>query len=74
MEGVSPAGSNVLSPSEMVGPSPVTSNGTDTTEIEDEITEDVLEGDLSPVTHAESTDSRSTVCSISSNANGKMPR
>jgi hypothetical protein len=32
----SPAASSAFSPSDMVGPSPVTSNGTDTTEIEDE--------------------------------------
>lgn len=32
---------NVLSPSDIVGPSPVTSNGTETTEIEDDIADDV---------------------------------
>jgi hypothetical protein len=32
----SPAAPSAFSPSDMVGPSPVTSNGTDTTEIEDE--------------------------------------
>ncbi|KAM5355481.1 hypothetical protein ACJ41O_002127 [Fusarium nematophilum] len=32
---------NVLSPSDIVGPSPVTSNGTETTEIEDDVSEDV---------------------------------
>ncbi|RSM18913.1 hypothetical protein CDV31_002235 [Fusarium ambrosium] len=31
---------NVISPSDIVGPSPVTSNGTETTEIEDDIAED----------------------------------
>ena len=30
-----------MSPSDIVGPSPVTSNGTETTEIEDDISEDV---------------------------------
>ncbi|OAQ76129.1 hypothetical protein VFPBJ_08489 [Purpureocillium lilacinum] len=32
---------NVLSPSDIVGPSPVTSNGTETTEIEDDVSEEV---------------------------------
>lgn len=32
---------SVMSPSDIVGPSPVTSNGTETTEIEDDISEDV---------------------------------
>lgn len=32
---------HVLSPSDIVGPSPVTSNGTETTEIEDDIADDV---------------------------------
>ncbi|KAH0597853.1 hypothetical protein MHUMG1_04225 [Metarhizium humberi] len=32
---------NILSPSDIVGPSPVTSNGTETTEIEDDALEDV---------------------------------
>ncbi|KAL2675203.1 hypothetical protein Neosp_011385 [[Neocosmospora] mangrovei] len=32
---------NVMSPSDIVGPSPVTSNGTETTEIEDDIAEDL---------------------------------
>ncbi|KAJ4315547.1 hypothetical protein N0V84_008310 [Fusarium piperis] len=32
---------NVMSPSDIVGPSPVTSNGTETTEIEDDIAEDI---------------------------------
>lgn len=30
-----------MSPSDMVGPSPVTSNGTETTEIEDDVAEEV---------------------------------
>lgn len=33
--------SNIMSPSDIVGPSPVTSNGTEITEIEDEATEEV---------------------------------
>lgn len=32
---------HVMSPSDIVGPSPVTSNGTETTEIEDDATEEV---------------------------------
>lgn len=32
---------HVLSPSDIVGPSPVTSNGTETTEIEDDVADDV---------------------------------
>lgn len=32
---------NIMSPSDIVGPSPVTSNGTETTEIEDDASEDV---------------------------------
>jgi hypothetical protein len=32
---------HVLSPSDIVGPSPVTSNGTETTEIEDDVAEDI---------------------------------
>ncbi|KAH7156259.1 hypothetical protein EDB81DRAFT_382343 [Dactylonectria macrodidyma] len=32
---------NLISPSDIVGPSPVTSNGTETTEIEDDVSEDV---------------------------------
>ena len=33
----------MASPSDMVGPSPVTSNGTETTEIEDEVAEEAEE-------------------------------
>lgn len=32
---------NLLSPSDIVGPSPVTSNGTETTEIEDDVADDL---------------------------------
>lgn len=32
---------HLMSPSDIVGPSPVTSNGTETTEIEDDATEEV---------------------------------
>ncbi|KAG0652297.1 hypothetical protein D0Z07_0894 [Hyphodiscus hymeniophilus] len=40
-DGLSPNGLQLMSPSDMVGPSPVTSNGTETTEIEDEASDDV---------------------------------
>lgn len=48
----------MLSPSDIVGPSPVTSNGTETTEIEDDVSEDVF----SPHTSEASSLSRSEVC------------
>lgn len=32
---------HMLSPSDIVGPSPVTSNGTETTEIEDDVADDI---------------------------------
>lgn len=46
-EGLSPGGLHpeMTSPSDMVGPSPVTSNGTATTEIEDEAADDMHDGD-----------------------------
>lgn len=34
---------NVMSPSDIVGPSPVTSNGTETTEIEDDASDEIEE-------------------------------
>ncbi|KAM3442312.1 hypothetical protein NHJ13734_002420 [Beauveria thailandica] len=37
-----PNPSQLLSPSDLVGPSPVTSNGTETTEIEDDVADDLL--------------------------------
>ena len=39
----------VMSPSDIVGPSPVTSNGTETTEIEDDPSEEVHQDDTSQV-------------------------
>jgi hypothetical protein len=51
----------MFSPSDMVGPSPVTSNGTDATEIEDEVSEDIHEGEMSPPNTTGSADSQSTV-------------
>jgi hypothetical protein len=44
-----------------IGPSPVTSNGTDATEIEDEVSEDIHEGGLSPPNTTASADSQATV-------------
>jgi hypothetical protein len=45
----------------MVGPSPVTSNGTDATEIEDEASDEAQEGQASPPSVLGSIDSQSTV-------------
>lgn len=49
---------HILSPSDIVGPSPVTSNGTETTEIEDDMSEEV---ELDSVTDGYSS-RRSEVC------------
>lgn len=53
----------MTSPSDMVGPSPVTSNGTETTEIEDEVADDVQAQEIrpSPPRIAGSADSQATV-------------
>ncbi|PFH60333.1 hypothetical protein XA68_11110 [Ophiocordyceps unilateralis] len=40
---------NLLSPSDIVGPSPVTSNGTETTEIEDDVSEEVHQAHMTEV-------------------------
>jgi hypothetical protein len=48
----------MTSPSDMVGPSPVTSNGT---EIEDDIAEDIQDGDISPPALSKSKISNHTV-------------
>ncbi|ATY59436.1 hypothetical protein A9K55_002813 [Cordyceps militaris] len=46
--------SQLLSPSDLVGPSPVTSNGTETTEIEDDVADDLLSPqDGDPTQHTE---------------------
>ena len=50
----------MFSPSDIVGPSPVTSNGTDATEIEDEASEEVHEVEMSPPS-VQSSDSLTTV-------------
>ena len=60
--GLSPNGAQLTSPSDMVGPSPVTSNGTETTEIEDEIAEDIQEATPTPPKVPGSADSTATVC------------
>lgn len=49
------------SPSDMVGPSPVTSNGTETTEIEDEAADEVEEMRPKPSNISISGDSQATV-------------
>ncbi|OAQ99851.1 hypothetical protein LLEC1_05183 [Akanthomyces lecanii] len=52
----------VLSPSDLVGPSPVTSNGTETTEIEDEAADDLLSPrDGDPTQHHEALTLTTTV-------------
>lgn len=42
---------HIMSPSDLVGPSPVTSNGTETTEIEDDATDEVKEASLADDAH-----------------------
>lgn len=51
---ISSNSANVLSPSDIVGPSPVTSNGTETTEIEDDASEDVHHANESDMSAAQS--------------------
>lgn len=61
-------GLQMTSPSDMVGPSPVTSNGTETTEIEDDVADDVPaqeEVRPSPPRLVGSADSQATVCAAS---------
>jgi hypothetical protein len=61
-DGNSPNGLQLTSPSDMVGPSPVTSNGTETTEIEDEASDDIGRDDRpSAPTVSSSSDSLATV-------------
>jgi len=60
----------MASPSDMVGPSPVTSNGTETTEIEDEIADDVaddVELNRTPPARVPTADSQATVSAASFN-------
>ena len=62
-DGLSPNGLQLTSPSDMVGPSPVTSNGTETTEIEDEASDDVAhENKPSPPRMSVGGDSLVNVC------------
>jgi hypothetical protein len=60
-DGLSPGGLQMTSPSDMVGPSPVTSNGTETTEIEDEVADDIQDGEISSPEPSVSSDSHTTV-------------
>jgi hypothetical protein len=59
---------NMNSPLDMVGPSPVTSNGTETTEIEDEVAPEVLTNRFTPPTERLSTSAQTqaTVLAASS--------
>ncbi|TVY45951.1 hypothetical protein LSUB1_G000199 [Lachnellula subtilissima] len=66
-DGLSPSSALMTSPSDMVGPSPVTSNGTETTEIEDEVAEDVVEGRPTPPNMPGSADSQATLKRLSTN-------
>ncbi|CZS95276.1 hypothetical protein WAI453_011267 [Rhynchosporium graminicola] len=62
-------GLQMTSPSDMVGPSPVTSNGTETTEIEDEVSDDVQPQEIrpSPPRMVGSADSQATLKRLSTN-------
>lgn len=51
----------MMSPSDMVGPSPVTSNGTETTEIEDEVSDEVRDEQPPPPPNPEPSDSQVNV-------------
>ena len=64
-DGLSPNGLQLTSPSDMVGPSPVTSNGTETTEIEDEASDDVVhEHRLTPPMGSGAGDPLANVCLV----------
>ncbi|KAJ5037265.1 uncharacterized protein L3040_007442 [Drepanopeziza brunnea f. sp. 'multigermtubi'] len=69
MDDHSTNGLQMTSPSDMVGPSPVTSNGTETTEIEDEVADEVQEQETrpSPPRLVGSADSQATLKRISTN-------
>jgi hypothetical protein len=69
MDGASSVnGAGMNSPLDMVGPSPVTSNGTETTEIEDEVAEEVHTNKVTPPSKrlSTSTDTQATVSAASS--------
>ncbi|KAG4028601.1 hypothetical protein MFRU_020g00420 [Monilinia fructicola] len=62
-DGLSPASAHLLSPmSDMVGPSPVTSNGTTTTDIEDEVADEAMNHEDVP-----RADSQATLKRLSTN-------
>lgn len=63
MDGATSNGVQLMSPvpSDMVGPSPVTSNGTNTTDIEDEVADEVQEIRPKPAKVFGSADSGTTV-------------
>ncbi|KAE8451169.1 hypothetical protein EG329_004841 [Mollisiaceae sp. DMI_Dod_QoI] len=65
--GLSPNSLQMTSPSDLVGPSPVTSNGTETTEIEDEVADEVQDDQHTPPRVAESVDSQSTLKRLTTN-------
>ena len=64
IDAASPNGLQLMSPvpSDMVGPSPVTSNGTNTTDIEDEVADDVQQVRPMPSKAFDSADPGTTVC------------
>jgi hypothetical protein len=64
IEGALSPSAQITSPSDMVGPSPVTSNGTETTEIEDEVSEDVQDNRPEPPQITGSFDSQTTVSAL----------
>ncbi|KAH6664114.1 hypothetical protein B0J14DRAFT_252314 [Halenospora varia] len=65
--GLSPNSAYMASPSDMVGPSPVTSNGTETTEIEDEISEEAEENSSQASSAMESVETQSALKRLSTN-------
>jgi len=71
MEGSTSNGVQLMSPvpSDMVGPSPVTSNGTNTTDIEDEVADELAEIRPKPTKSFSSADSGTTVTTVCGPAN-----
>ncbi|KAF4624056.1 hypothetical protein G7Y89_g14119 [Cudoniella acicularis] len=65
--GLSPNSAYMASPSDMVGPSPVTSNGTETTEIEDEIAEEAQDTNSVSSSAIDSGESQSALKRLSTN-------
>lgn len=72
---------HIMSPSDIVGPSPVTSNGTETTEIEDDASEEVQQAssrDYSGVRRSEvrlldSVDGGMLTCALAPHAHHESP-